>query len=170
MKKHFFATMIPVLLLMFTTVTNAQDKAGQSELTFRDCFTHADSCRYIGEVFISKMAEKKFEELEPWFAEKFLFRGLTPGSLVTSNDPAETTGIIKKWFYVDDTEQYRVIDSGVDVLVDCLYIHYRIFETYKGDPYHVEQQLYCEVMAGKIQKLSLVCSGFRKLTEKQAAP
>ena len=157
--------MIPVLFILFATALNAQDKAGQNDLNFPNCSTFEDSCRYIGDVFISKVAEKKFEELESLFAEKFLFRALTPGSMVTSNDPAESAGIIKKWFYVDDDEQYKIIDSDVNVLVDCLHISYRIFETYKGDPYRVEQQLYCEVSAGKIRKLSLVCSGFRKLTE-----
>lgn len=158
--------MFMVLLSMFATAINAQDKAVQDELVFPDCSTYQDSCMYLGELFISRVADKKFEELEPLFAEKFLFRALTPGSLVTSNDPAETAGRIKNWFYVDDTEQYEVIDSHVDVLVDCLRISYRIFETYKGDPYQVEQQLYCEVSAGKIHKLSLVCSGFRKLPGK----
>jgi len=167
MKKNFITLMFTALLSMWTTALIAQDKAGQNELAFPDCSTYQDSCMYIGEVFISRMAEKKFEELEPLFAEKFLFRALTPGSLVTSNDPAESAGIIKKWFYVDDDEQYKIIDSDVNVLVDCLHISYRIFETYKGDPYRVEQQLYCEVSAGKIRKLSLVCSGFRKLTGNQ---
>ena len=77
--------------------------------------------------------------------------------------PSEAANKFKKWFYVEDPGKYEILDSKTEVMVDCLHIYYKIFRTYKGDSYNVEQQLYCEISAGEIQKLSLVCYGFRKV-------
>jgi len=134
-------------------------------ISFDNCENYSDSCLVIGNAFIENLNEKKFDDLAKLFSKNILFRGLTPSSLYTSNDPIKTASRIKGWFYVDDSEKYEVIDSKVDVFIDCLHIYFRIFETYQGTAYKIEQHLYCEISDGKIEKLSLVCSGPRKIME-----
>lgn len=114
-------------------------------------------------MFIKNVSEKKFEDLAYLFSDSILFRALIPSSLVTSNEPSEVASKFKYWFYAEDSGKYDILDSKTEVMVDCLHIYYKIFRTFQGNSYNVEQHLYCEVSSGKIEKLSLVCSGFRKL-------
>lgn len=135
----------------------------QKSLNFNDCKNYEDTCLYIGQLFKDNLSEKKFENLADLFANNILFRALIPSSLVTSNKPSEAAKNFQKWFNTEDPERYEVLDFKAEVLVDCLHIYYKIFRTYKDNSYNVEQHLYCEVVVGKIQKLSLLCSGFRKV-------
>jgi hypothetical protein len=155
-----FSIYISTLLLLIIIPNGL---LGQKNLTFTNCSNYKDSCIFIGDTFIKKLANKDFDNLPTLFSDNIFFRALIPASLRTSNKSTETAKTFKDWFYVDDSEQYKLLDSKVDFFVDCLHIYYRLFETYKGDSYNVEQHLYCEISSGKIQKLSLVCSGFRKL-------
>lgn len=158
-KLHFFIALIAFVVL-FSSKSRGQETR---KLEFINCINYEDSCILIGNKFIDNLTEKKFDNLAYLFSENILFRALIPSSLRTSNNPNQAASTIKNWFYVDDSEKYEILDSKVEVLVDCLHIYYKIFETYKGTPYNVEQHLYCEVSDGKIKKLSLICSGFRKL-------
>lgn len=137
----------------------------QQKIQFNGCETYQDSSIFLGNLFLKKMKNKQFEEIQYLLSDRILFRALIPSSLVTSNDPVEIAKRFKNWFYVESPNKYEVIDSDVSFLVDCIHIYYKIFETYKGNPYHVEQHLYCEISSGKINKISLVCSGFRKIAE-----
>jgi hypothetical protein len=152
-------------LFLIISFGTPKDSFGQQEIEFNECITYQDSSLYLGNLFIEKMVNKEFEEIQSLLSNRILFRALIPSSLVTSNDPVEVANRFKNWFYVESPEKYEVIDSDVTYLVDCIHIYYKIFETYKGIPYHVEQHLYCEISSGKINKLSLVCSGFRKINE-----
>jgi len=155
----FYLAMVTALIIS-TGTSLCQD---QKNLKFNDCKSYEDTCLFIGKIFIKNLSEKKFENLTYLFSDNILFRALIPSSLVTSNKPVEAASNFKTWFYVDDPGKYEILDSKTEVMVDCLHIYYKIFRTYKDDSYHVEQHLYCEVGAGKIQKLSLICSGFRKV-------
>lgn len=163
--KTFSPHLIIVYLLLSANSLHAQNVPGQTDLLFTDCLNYKDSCIHIGNVFVQDIVEKNFDELAYLLSDNCLFRALIPSSIVTSNEPVKTANVIKKWFNLGESEQYKVVDSQVDFLVDCLHMEYRIALTYKGTPYQVEQQLYCEVASGKIQKLSLICSGFRKVRE-----
>ena len=147
-------------LIISTGTSLCQD---QKSLKFNDCKNYEDTCLFIGKMFIKNLSEKKFENLAYLFSENILFRALIPSRLVTSNKPFEAASNFKTWFYVEDPGKYEILDSTTEVMVDCLHIYYKIFRTYQGDSYNVEQHLYCDVAAGKIQKLSLICSGFRKV-------
>lgn len=135
------------------------------KLSFNNCENYSDSCIYLGNLYIADLTKKNFDDLVYLFSDNIFFRALIPSSLVTYNNPNQVASKIKTWFYVDDSEKYEILDSKVEVLVDCLHIYYKIFETYRGTPYHVEQHLFCEVSEGKIEKLSLICSGFREVTK-----
>ncbi len=157
--KVFCLAMVSALIIS-TGTSLCQD---QKSLKFNDCKNYEDTCLFIGKMFIKNLSEKKFENLAYLFSENILFRALIPSSLVTTNKPFKAASNFKTWFYVEDPGKYEILDSTTEVMVDCLHIYYKIFRTYQGDSYNVEQHLYCDVAAGKIQKLSLICSGFRKV-------
>lgn len=163
-KNSFNFVISRFFLVSFLLISNVPSYCQDTRnLEFINCENFEDSCILIGNKFIDNLSEKQFNNLAHLFSENILFRALIPSSLRTSNNPNQTASTIKNWFYVDDSEKYEILDSKVEVLVDCLHIYYKIFETYKGSPYNVEQHLYCEVTDGKIDKLSLICSGFKKL-------
>ena len=155
-----FCLAVGATFILSTGTTLCQD---QKSLRFNDCKTYEDTCLFIGQMFINNLSEKKFKNLALLFSDNIVFRALIPSGLDSANKPSEAASKFKKWFYVKDPGKYEVLDSKTEVMVDRLYIYYKIFRTYKGDSYNVEQQLYCEVAGGKIQKLSLLCSGFRKV-------
>jgi len=163
MKKLYLITIIALSLLFITNGIQAQNVHGQKNISFPNCFNYKDSCIYIGNVLIQKISDKKFEDLESIFSDTILFRALTPPRIITLNNPTEVANTLKKWFNADEPDQCKILDSKSEFFVDCLHVYYRVFKTYKGNSYKVEQQLYCEVSSGRIQKLSLVCSGFRKV-------
>ena len=165
MKTFSSHLLIVICLSLCANGLQEQNSHGQKSLLFTDCLDYKDSCIYLGNVFVQNLADKDFDHLAYLFSDKFLFRALIPSSIVTSNDPVKAASVIKKWFNMDESEQYRVVDSNINFFEDCLHIDYRISLTYKGTPYHIEQQLYCEVSSGEIQKLSLICSGFRRVKE-----
>ncbi len=150
MKKSYLKTVIVLFLLFCTYGIIAQNVHEQKNISFPNCLNYKDSCIYIGNIFIQKISDKKFEDLESFFSDNILFRALTPPSIITSNNPTEVANTLKKWFYVDEPDQCKILDSKSEFFVDCLHIYYRVFRTYKGDSYKVEQQLYCEVSSGKI--------------------
>jgi len=165
--KTFSYHLLIVCLLLAANGLQAQHISGQTDLLFTDCQDYKDSCIYVGNAFVKNIADKNFDELAYLLSDNCLFRALIPSSIVTSNDAVKTANVIKKWFNLGESEQYKVVDSQVDFLVDCLHMNYKIDLSYMGTPYQVEQQLYCEVASGEIQKLSLICSGFRKVKEKR---
>jgi hypothetical protein len=42
-----------------------------------------------------------------------------------------------------------------------VHVSYRFEGVEEGEPYLVEQQLYCAVADGKVTRVDLLCSGFR---------
>ena len=158
-------TLSTLILSIFGLFLSAGIAFGQEQkdLSFNECKNHEDSCLLIGEKFIKNLSEKKFDDLTDIFSINIFFRALTPTFPETSSQPFEVVNKLKYWFYVEDPDNYKVLDSKADVMVDCLHIYYKIFRTHEGVQYNVEQHLYCEIDTGKIQKLSLVCSGFRKV-------
>ena len=163
-RTHIHPSIFCLVIFVFQLAL-AENSFSQDHLQTKlmNCTTFEDSCLAIGNAFINKMKKEDFNSLQSLFSDNVFFRALIPSSLVTLNSPDKVAHQIHRWFYVDDSEEYKLIDSSVDVVIDCLHISYKIFETYQGKTYCIEQQLYCEISSGKINKLSLMCSGFRKV-------
>ncbi len=165
-EKVLAKTLVYFIITVVLLVASSGLSYGQRDEQFSNSKNYKDSCIYIGKTFIQNLSDKNFEDLANLFSDNILFRALIPPSLVISNEPNKTANYFKSWFYVDESEQYKVVDSKIDFFVDCLHINYRIFLTDEGNSYNVEQHLYCEILSGKIYKLSLVCSGFRNVDQK----
>jgi hypothetical protein len=157
----FSLSMVGILMLSFNNSYSQSSKGTE----FNECTNYEDSCIYIGNTFIKHISERNFEYLSYLFSDNILFRALNPYGLVTLNNPYETAHKFKSWFYCLTPDKCEILDSRTEVLVDCLHIYYKINKTARGKDYNIEQHLYCEVSGGKIQKLSMVCSGFREINK-----
>lgn len=56
---------------------------------------------------------------------------------------------------------HALTPSGLREVGDRLHISYRFQGVEEGEPYLVEQHLYCTVSDGRIGRADLLCSGFR---------
>ena len=54
-----------------------------------------------------------------------------------------------------------LVDTHTEEVGDRLYISNRFHGVEEGEPYVVEQHLYCNVGDGVIERAELLCSGFR---------
>jgi ketosteroid isomerase-like protein len=67
--------------------------------------------------------------------------------------------MISSWF--GDSTELHLLDSRSDELADRVHVSYRFEGVEEGEPYLVEQHLYCTVADGKVARADLLCSGFR---------
>jgi hypothetical protein len=74
------------------------------------------------------------------------------------SDAAAAAGYFKRWF--GDSDQLVPLGSEVKLVADRLAIRYR-FRAHEDQWYVVEQQVYCDVRSGRIERMELLCSGFR---------
>ena len=74
------------------------------------------------------------------------FRALTP--FACGSAPALST-------------ELDLVDTHTEEVGDRLYVSYRFHGVEEGEPYVVEQHLYCNVGDGVIERAELLCSGFR---------
>ena len=113
----------------------------------------------LGTRFVEAIAAQDPSDLAACFADDAQLRALIPGGLRERAGAAESASLISMWF-ADSTEMNLVAWSVEDV-EDRLHIWYRFAGVEEGEPYLVEQQLFCAVADGKIARADLLCSGFR---------
>ena len=93
------------------------------------------------------------------FAEEAEFNALIPPGLRERHGAVETAATIAGWFA--DSTELELVEAGTDEVGDRLHLSYRFEGVEEGEPYVVEQHLFCTVEAGRIQRAQLLCSGFR---------
>lgn len=93
------------------------------------------------------------------FADDVQFRALIPPGLRERSRAVETASLIAGWFA--DSTELELVQAKTDEVEDRLHISYRFEGVEEGEPYLVEQHLYCSVEADRIKRADLLCSGFR---------
>jgi hypothetical protein len=111
-----------------------------------------------GQRFVAAIARRAWEELAACLDDAVQFRALTPKGLRSADDRASAASYVQKWF--GEPDQFALLSSEVQPMHDRLHIRYR-FRAHKDQWYLIEQQAYCFVQDGQIQRMDLVCSGFR---------
>ncbi len=115
----------------------------------------------LGTRLVAGIAAQDAAAIASCFAEDVEFRALTPNGLRERTGAAETAGLVAAWF--GDSTELDLVDSHADEVEDRVHISYRFAGAEAGEPYVVEQQLYCVVNgSGKIERVDLLCSGFRR--------
>jgi ketosteroid isomerase-like protein len=113
----------------------------------------------ISERLVAGIASQDSAAIAACFTEEAQFRALTPPGLRERTGAAETAALIAAWF--GDSTELDLVDVRADEVGDRSHIAYRFAGVEEGEPYLVEQHLYCTVSDGKIERADLLCSGFR---------
>jgi ketosteroid isomerase-like protein len=116
----------------------------------------------LGTRLVRAIAEQDQAALAGCFAPDAEFRALIPPGLRERSGAGETASLILQWFGYSTELHLR--DSSSEDLGDRVHVSYRFEGVEEGEPYVVEQQLYCTVADGKITRADLLCSGFRPPT------
>jgi TusA-related sulfurtransferase len=111
--------------------------------------------------FLAALAVRDFERVEALFGDGVRFRALVPSGVREGTGASEATGWLRRWF--GNADRFELLRSHTDMLADRYLVSYRVRLREEGGWYVVEQQAYLMIDAGdgRIQDVSLLCSGFR---------
>lgn len=112
----------------------------------------------LGARFLAGLCNQNWGDLESFFTADVTFRALIPSGLQEGESAPAAAGYLRRWF--GDADRLVLLDSDVRSLQDRLAIRYR-FRAHEDQRYVVEQQVYCDVQGDRIDRMDLVCSGFR---------
>ena len=112
----------------------------------------------LAERLVAGIAAQDEAAISACFAPDAEFRALTPRGVRERSGAAEAGALIARWF--GDSTVLDLEDTRTGEVADRLYIAYRFTGVEEGEPYVVEQQLYCDVHGGVIERADLLCSGF----------
>ena len=87
------------------------------------------------------------------------FRALLPPGFRERTGAEDTAALIAGWFA--DSTELDLVESRTEEVGDRLHVAYRFEGVEDGEPYVVEQHLYCTLAGGLIERADLLCSGFR---------
>jgi hypothetical protein len=108
--------------------------------------------------FISALQQQAWAELAGCFHEQVQFNALIPPGLRTARERGDAANYLKQWF--GDADALVLLSSIVEAVEDRWHISYR-FRAHEDRWYVVEQHAYCTVRDGQIDRMDLLCSGFR---------
>ena len=120
--------------------------------------SQADDQLAVGRGFVAAIERQAWAELAALFDPTVQFRALIPKDLREADDRAAAANYLQRWF--GDADQLVLVSSEVELMHDRVHITYRVRE-HEDQWYLVEQQAYCTIRDGKINKMDLLCSGFR---------
>jgi hypothetical protein len=123
--------------------------------------------RSIGTRFIEAIAAQDESAIAACLAPGVELRALLPPGLRERTGAQDAAAMVAGWFA--DSTELELIESRAEAVGDCLHLAYRFEGMRNGDPYIVEQHLYCTVTSGVIERADLLCSGRRpRLRESDA--
>jgi TusA-related sulfurtransferase len=120
-----------------------------------------------GRAFLKALTSRDFEGLEASLDPDVRFRGLLPGGLRELSGAARITDQFRSWF--EKPEAFEVEWSGAEDVADRLRISYRFRLHDESGWMVIEQQAFCDADDGRIERIDLVCSGFRPVVEPATA-
>jgi hypothetical protein len=120
----------------------------------------SDQLRLV-RTFVKGLAAKDRRALTSVLDPDIDFRGLTPSQEWRATTPGEVAEIVfGSWFEPRDHVR-EVLDVSTTPVADRHQVRYRLRVESEGELFLVEQQGYFDAPAGRITRMSLVCSGFR---------
>lgn len=113
----------------------------------------------LGEDWIRAIMEGTPERLEGFCHPTIKSTLLTPKRLMNLDSVDELVAKYREWFGQCTNFQLEV--SRVGKVGERLGIFYRFHLQDQGDWYDIEQQVYCTLKEGRVERLHLLCSGFQ---------
>ena len=110
--------------------------------------------------FLDALATLDWDALRACFTPDARLRALVPTTLREEEGPDAIIDRLRYWF--GELEDFRLLESGVEELIDRVNVRYRLAGTDPDDgPIVVEQQCYFAIDDGRIAVIDSVCSGPR---------
>ena len=115
--------------------------------------------RSVGTRFVEAVSARDQSAIAACLAPDVEFRALVPPGLKERSGADDAAALVAGWFA--DSAELDLVESRADEVGDRLHLAYRFEGVRNGDPYVVEQHLYCTVAGGVIERADLLCSGRR---------
>ena len=112
---------------------------------------------------MSAIADQDAGAIADCFCSDARVRALTPPGIHEREGADEAAALIARWF--GDSTELDLVATRTDEVGGRLYLGYRFEGVEEGEPYVVEQHLYCTLDDGKIAVADLLCSGFLSRAE-----
>jgi hypothetical protein len=113
----------------------------------------------IGKRLVEAVAAQDASAIAACFTPGVEFRALVPPGVRERTGAEDAAALIVGWFA--DSTELDLIESQTQEVGDRLHVAYRFEGVEDGEPYVVEQHLYCTLAGGIIERADLLCSGFR---------
>jgi hypothetical protein len=113
----------------------------------------------IGTQFVEAIAAQNESALVACFRPDVEFRALIPPGLRERVGAEDAAALVAGWFA--DSTELDLVESRTEEVGDRLHVAYRFEGVEGGEPYVVEQHLYCTLAEEAIERADLLCSGFR---------
>lgn len=123
--------------------------------------------QHLGQDWIQAITGGAFEQLGEFCQPQVVSNLLTPKRFTTLEKSTDLVAKYRDWF--DTCTNFRVEESRVDQVGERLGIFYRFHLQNQEDWFTIEQQLYCTLKDGLVEKLHLLCSGFQPVETKTQA-
>jgi hypothetical protein len=113
----------------------------------------------VGTRFVEAVAAQDESAIAACFARGAVFRALVPPGFRERTGANDAAALIAGWFA--DSTELDLVEARTEEISDRLHIAYRFEGVEEGEPYVVEQHLYCVLTGGVIERADLLCSGSR---------
>jgi hypothetical protein len=109
--------------------------------------------------FVKRLAVRDFEGLAACLDPDVRLRAVIPPGPEEHYGRAAATGRFADWFA--DAVSFELVEHRIEPFVDRWLVTYRISLDEGDGPRRVEQHLFCDLGAELIERIDLLCSGFR---------
>lgn len=116
----------------------------------------------LAEDFGAAVAARDPDCLGTMLADEVRLRALLPAQVVEDHGREAVLARYVDWF--GGYARVELVRAAGDTVGDRVLIHYTIVADHETGPHVVAQTLMCGVYDGRIGKIDLVCSGWRRAT------
>jgi len=121
----------------------------------------------IARTWVGAIPRHDFAALEALFAPNVTFRALVPKGLREAETSDDAIAWIERWF--GDADAAEVLATADGTIADRSWFSYRFHLRKPAGWMVIEQQVYATVVEGRIERLDLLCSGFRPAEPREDA-
>lgn len=109
--------------------------------------------------FVERLAVRDFDGLAACLDPDVRLRAMIPPGPEEHHGRPAATGCFSDWFA--DAVGFELVEHRIEPFVDRWLVTYRIALDEGDGPRRVEQHLFCDLGAELIERIDLLCSGFR---------
>jgi TusA-related sulfurtransferase len=116
--------------------------------------------------FVERLAARDFDRLAACLDPDVRLRAIIPSGPEEHHGRAAAVSRFGDWFA--DAVSYELVEHRIEPVVDRWLMTYRIALDEGDGPRRVEQHLFCDLGAEMIERIDLLCSGFRPVVLPEA--